>query len=76
MGLTLSAVFQLLVGIIFTIFNALSKIFDKEKPFYGIIALVALVSSLTNFAWWLADCIIFGSNKSQDGNGVYPYSDM
>ena len=72
------AIPQLLIGIFLSIASCGSRILysttkeSENKPCLAVTcccAVVALVLSLTEFSWWLADLIIFGLNDREDGDG-------
>jgi len=76
LGLTLSAVFQLLIGLCTIIIPIVAgcTIFCQKGKITGIFIFLSFLFGLASFGWWLADSILTGTNQLQDGEGVYPYS--
>lgn len=72
------AIPQLLIGIVVLVMGCVQRVFraltkDKDQVGLKVVAcscgiFLALLSGI-QFAWWLADVIIFGINSRPDGNG-------
>jgi len=79
LGLILSGVFQLVLGFstgVLPICGACGSACCDSKAPIKIFQCLSLLAGGATFAWWLADCIIIGTNDILDGDGYRPAHDM